>query len=78
MELILDRREGDFAVFESSGGKMLIYPAELLPEGSSDGDVFNAAPYPWEGSVELIPDPSAKAERETSVLRLFEKIKNKG
>lgn len=78
MRLTLDRVEGDIAIFEDRDGRMREYPAWVLPEGSSDGDVFEAGAAPWDGYVRLTPVAGETEERKKRISALFDELKSKG
>lgn len=57
MQAIVDRIEGDMAVLEVDGTKFMDAPLAEMPEGCSEGDVYEGGPDAW------VKDDTAKAER---------------
>lgn len=57
MQAIVDRIEGNVAVLEVDGTKFMDIPLNEMPEGCSEGDVYEGGPGNW------AKDDDAKAER---------------
>ncbi len=39
MEFVIDRFEGEFAIFELPDGKIVELPKVILPDGAKEGDI---------------------------------------
>ena len=77
MRLTLDRVEGEKAVFEDARGGMCEYSARCLPDGSTDGDVFDVRILPWKGSAVFVKNAEETGKRSAHISGLLCKIKNK-
>ena len=57
MQAIVDRIEGEMAVLEVDGTKLMDVPLAEMPEDCNEGNVYEGGPGAW------VKDDTAKAER---------------
>jgi len=66
-KVVIDRFEGNFAILELEGRKMVAVPMEIVPEGAKEGDV-----------LVISTDVQSTQERKQRIKDLFESLKEEG
>ncbi|ADQ08105.1 conserved hypothetical protein [Caldicellulosiruptor hydrothermalis 108] len=66
-KVVIDRFEGNFAIVELEGRKMVTVPIEIVPEDAREGDV-----------LVISIDMQSTKEREQRIKDLFESLKEEG
>ncbi|ADQ47188.1 hypothetical protein Calkro_2367 [Caldicellulosiruptor kronotskyensis 2002] len=66
-KVLIDRFEGNFAIVELEGRKMVAVPIEIVPEDAKEGDV-----------LVISIDVQSTQEREQRIKNLFESLREEG
>ncbi|ACM59362.1 Protein of unknown function (DUF3006) [Caldicellulosiruptor bescii] len=66
-KVVIDRFEGNFAIVELEGRKMVAVPIEIVPEDAKEGDVLVI-------SIEV----QSTQERKQRIKDLFESLREEG